>query len=294
MKPIFLPKETRTAENSFFCRYAEVPYTYDKFHYHKEYELLYHIRNHGTRFIGDSIRRFSNGDLVLVGPNIPHFWLSDDIFYKNNSNITAKLMVIHFVQDFAGQNFFEMPEMKPAKTLLERARHGVQIYGPLVKKLSREIISLPEKSGWKRVASLISILNQMGETEDYNLLSSSGFCNSYYKNENEERITNIYNFLMVNYSRSIHLDEIAAFVRMNTSAFCRFFKNTTDKTFSDVLNEIRIGIACKKLINSRATISEIGYDCGFHSISYFNRQFKKIKRLTPTEYRLKYIRKNNL
>ncbi len=289
MKPIFLPKETQTAESSFFCRYAEVPFTYDKFHYHKEYELLYHIRNRGTRFIGDSIRRFTHGDLVLVGPNIPHFWRSDDIYYRNNPKLKARLIVIHFVKDFAGKDFFEMPEMKTAKNVLDRAKYGVQIYGHLVKKLSYEIISLPEKTDWRRISSLISILNQMGETEEYKLLCSSGFCNSFYKSENEKRITDIYNFLMENYTRPIQLEEIAAYAKMNASAFCRFFKSTTNKTFSNALNEFRIGIACDKLINSRISVSEIGYDCGFHSISYFNRQFKKIKNLTPIEYRQKYM-----
>ena len=291
MKPIYLPKETRTAEGSFFCRYAEVPYTYDKFHYHKEYEMLYHIRNSGIRFIGDSIRRFSDGDLVLVGPNIPHYWHSDDKFYRSDPNISAQLIVVHFVIDFAGPDFFNMPEMNAAKSLLERAKQGIQICGPIVKKLAPKLVALPDKTGWERVVSLISILNEMGETAHYNLLASSGFCNSFYKSENEGRITDIYNFLMENYSREVSLEEVAAYAKMNTSAFCRFFKNATNKTFSHVLNEIRIGIACKKLINSFTTVAEIGYDCGFHSISYFNRQFRKVKKMTPMEYRLRYINK---
>jgi len=293
MKPLFLPKETKTAEASFYCAYAEVDHTYDRFHYHKEYELLYHIHNRGTRFIGDSIRRFSDGDLVLVGPNIPHCWHSDDIFY-NNPDVCARLINIHFEPDFAGPGFFEMPEMKAAKDLLERARHGIQIYGESAKTLAPEIIGMAEKRGFERVLSLFWVLSKMAEAKEFNLLASSGFCNSFYKNENEQKITDIYNLMMSNYHRDLSLEEVADFANMNPSSFCRFFKNVTNKTFSNVFNEIRIGIACKKLINTESSVSEVGYDCGYHSISYFNRLFMKIKRMTPLEYRSKYKMKQDV
>jgi len=289
MKPIFLPKETRTAEESFFCRYAEVPHTYDKFHYHKEFELLYHIENRGTRFIGDSIRRFSSGDLVLVGPNIPHYWHSDDIYYQNNPDLSAKVVLFHFIKDFAGKEFFELPEMKAAKSLIERARHGVQVYGSKIKEIGPKIVDIINKSGWERIISLIAILNEMGEVDEFNLLASDGFCNSYYKNQNEEKITALYNFIFQNHSRQLSLEEVAHHVNMNMSAFCRFFKNVTNQTFSNALNELRIGISCRQLINTGLSVSEIGYNCGYQNISYYNRQFKRIKKMTPMEYRLKHL-----
>lgn len=293
MKPIFLTKETRNAEESFFCRYAEIAHTYDKFHYHKEYELLYHIDNSGTRFVGDSIRRFGQGDLVLVGPNIPHYWHSDDIYYQQNPLITAKVVLIHFLKDFAGKDLFEIPEMKAAKSLLERAKHGIQVYGPKIRDLGPKIIDVTQKTGWSRILSLITILNEMGEIEEFNLLASNGFCNSYYKNQNEEKITALYNFMIKNHNRELSLEETANHVNMNISSFCRFFKSITNQTFSNALNEIRIGISCRQLINTELSMSEIGYNCGYQSISYYNRQFKKIKRMTPLAYRLKYIDKKN-
>lgn len=291
MKPIFLPKETRTAEESFFCRYAEVPHTYDKFHYHKEYELLYHIENRGTRFVGDSIRRFSHGDLVLVGPNIPHYWHSDDMYYEKNQNLTAKVVLFHFLKDFAGEDFFELPEMKAAKSLLERARHGVQIFGTKTLHIGSKIMDVVNKTGWERILSLIAILNEMGEVDQFNLLASAGFCNSYYKNRNEEKITNLYNYMLQNHNRELSLEEVAGHVNMNTSAFCRFIKNVTNKTFSNILNEIRIGVSCRQLINTGLSISEVGYNCGYQNISYYNRQFKTIKQMTPFEYRMKHVEK---
>ena len=287
-KAIFLQKETQTAEASFVCNYAEVPHTYDKYHYHKEYELSFHIENSGTRFIGDSIRRFNSGDLVLVGPNIPHYWHSDDIYYQN-PDMQAKLVVFHFVADFAGKDFFESPEMSAAKLLLEKAKYGINVRGNLAKKIGKKMVDITnEPVAWKRMIDFISILNEMGESTDYNLLASVGFCNSFYKNHNEMKLTPIYNYIIQNHNKDLSLENVADFANMNISAFCRYFKSVTNKTFSCVLNEIRIGVACRSLINTELSIAQIGFNSGYESISYFNRQFKKIKNMTPLEYRLKY------
>lgn len=291
---LFLQKETRSAESSFVSNYAEVPYTYDKYHYHKEYELSFHIENSGTRYIGDSIRRFNSGDLVLVGPNIPHYWHSDDVYY-NNPNICAKLVVIHFVYDFAGKSFFDSPEMGAAKLLLDKARHGMHIQGKLADEIGHSMIDIAnEPEGWRRMVSLISILNKMGEADNYSLLASVGFCNSFYKSRNEMKLTPIYNYIVENYQKELTLTDVADFANMNVSAFCRYFKSVTNKTFSYVLNEIRIGVACRDLINTELSIAEIGFNAGYQNVTYFNRQFLKIKGMTPSEYRMRYKKENAL
>jgi len=287
-KVLFLQKETQSAESSFVFNYAEVPHTYDKYHYHKEYELSFHIENRGTRYIGDSIRRFNSGDLVLVGPNIPHYWRSDDVYY-NNPDIYAKLVVIHFVEDFAGKDFLDSPEMSPAKLLLEKAKHGIHIRGNLATEIGQKMVEISkEPIGWKRMVSFISILNEMGETNDYNLLASAGFCNSFYKSRNEMKLTPIYNYIVENSHKELSLSDVADFANMNVSAFCRYFKGVTNKTFSYILNEIRIGVACRDLINTELSISQIGFNCGYQNATYFNRQFRKIKGMTPSEYQMRY------
>src|SRR5690554_6066263 len=105
MKPINFKMVSRPPESSFLVRYAEVSHTYDKFHFHDEFEILYNIENSGTRFVGDSIRRFNNGDLVLVGPNVPHYWFSEDRYYKGNQNLKAKVVVIQFLEKFLSDRF---------------------------------------------------------------------------------------------------------------------------------------------------------------------------------------------
>jgi len=290
-KVLFLQKETQSAESSFVYNYAEVPHTYDKYHYHKEYELSFHIQNSGTRYVGDSIRRFNSGDLVLVGPNIPHYWHSDDIYY-NTQDIYAKLVVIHFVEDFAGKYFLDSPEMSAAKSLLDKAKHGIHIQGDLANEIGLEMINITtEPVGWKRMISFISILNKIGETDNYNLLASVGFCNSFYKSRNEMKLTPIYNYMVENYYKELSLSDVANFANMNVSAFCRYFKGVTNKTFSHILNEIRVGVACRNLINTELSIAEIGFNCGYQNVTYFNRQFKKIKGMTPSEYQMRYKRR---
>jgi AraC-like DNA-binding protein len=143
--------------------------------------------------------------------------------------------------------------------------------------------------GRTRLLTLIDILCDLSEIQDYRLLASSGFCQSIYKTGNEEKISGLYNYLAHNYHRDIHLNDMAEHANMNPSAFCRYFRNATDKTFSEAINEIRIGIACKDLIDTDLSISQIAYNCGYRNVPYFNRQFKRIKNSTPLEFRQKYI-----
>lgn len=290
MEPQFLRKNTKTAEHSFYCRYAEVPYTYDQFHYHKEFELLYIIENSGTRFIGDSIDSFTNNDLVLVGPGLPHYWHSDKEYYEDNPLVKAKVVLIHFEMDFLGNGLFDLPEMAMVKTMLSRSNRGIQFSNSFASSLHSKLLGITQKDSWPKVLDLLSLLCTLADS-DYHPIASKGFSESYYKSNNEDRITGIYSFLIQNHHENITLDDVSKFANMNASAFCRYFKKVTSKTFSDSLNEIRIGIACKKLINTELSVAEIGYACGYQNISYFNRQFKRVKGVNPSAYRLKFMQK---
>lgn len=287
MKPIFLEKDTQAGEHSFFARYAEVPHTYNQFHFHKEYELLYNIENSGTRFIGDSIRRFGNHDLVLVGPHIPHYWQSDDQYFLGDPNIKARVVLVQFVEDFLGDKFLKSPEMVLIRNLLDRAAQGIHIRGEAARVIGEKFYQVTQLTGWKKLLILIEALCMMSEAKDYSLLASSGFCESH-KVGNEERISTIFNHIIKNHQREFKLEEAASLANMNSSAFCRYIKKTTSKTFSEILNEVRIGFACKMLINTNDSISQVAYNSGYQNVPYFNRQFRLIKDRTPLEYRLKY------
>jgi AraC-like DNA-binding protein len=270
MKPIFLEKDTQAGEESFLTRHAEVPHTYNQFHFHKEFELLYNMENSGTRFIGDSISRFSNHDLVLVGPNIPHYWQSDDKFFMGDPNIKARVVLVQFVGDFLGDQFLNTPEMSLIRNLLQRAAQGIQVRGDEARIIGEKVYQLTFQSGWQKMINLIEALCMMAEAKNYFLLASRGFCESH-KVGNEERISAILNHIIKNHHRDYKLEEAAELANMNITAFCRYVKKTTSKTFSQILNEVRIGFACKSLINTEYSISQIAYDCEYMNVPYFNR-----------------------
>lgn len=284
MKPIYYKKYQQEPNSSFLVRYAEVPYSYNRFHFHNEYELIYFISNRGTRFVADSIQRFDNGDLVLVGPNTPHYWHSDDIYFQGNNNVIAKLVLVQFSKDFLGEHFFEVPEMKKVSELMINASRGIQVTGKDRKKVAAMLVELPTEQGWKQLLKLINILCILSDSNELKILGSSGFKqSSWLKHEN--KISQVFDFLMNNYNREIDLDEVADFSNMNKSAFCRYFKKAANKTFSQALNEIRVGFACKEMIYSDKNIAEIAYECGYENVTYFNRIFKEIKNKTPKQYR---------
>jgi AraC-like DNA-binding protein len=287
MKPIFLEKDTQAGEYSFFARYAEVPHTFNQFHYHKEYELIYNIENSGTRFIGDSIRRFTNHDLVLVGPNIPHYWQSDDQYFAGDPSIIAKVALVQFVDDFLGNKFMQIPETAGIRDLLNRASQGIQIRGDEALIIGEKIVQITKQTSWKRLTQLIEVMFMMSEAKDYQLLASRGFCDAH-KVGNEERISIIFGYIIKNHHRDYKLEEAADLANMNTTSFCKYIKKATSKTFSEILNEVRIGFACKMLINTEDPISQVAYNCGYQNVPYFNRQFRIIKERTPQEYRMMY------
>lgn len=288
MKPIYFKKYQQTTDASFIVKYVEVSHTYDRFHYHNEYELMFHIENRGTRFVGDSIQRFDNGDLVIIGPNTPHYWHSDDVYFKRDLNLLAKVILIQFSKDFLGQDFFNLPEMRTVKELLAKASRGVQILGDDRNRIDLLIMELPSCNGWEQLIKLIYILCIISESTKTRMLASAGFNEANWM-KFDKKIGNIFDFLLKNYTRQISLEEISEYANMNKSAFCRYFKKSANKTFTQALNEIRIGFACKEIIYSNKTIAEISFFCGYENVTYFNRIFKQIKKRTPMEYRAFHI-----
>lgn len=290
MTPRFLQKSTKSAEHSFSCNYAEVINDNGEFHYHKEFEIIFTLHNTGTRFVGDNIDSFGDNDLVLIGPGLPHCWQSNKEYRDSHSD--ANSIIIHFEKDFVGTEFFDIPEMKKVKNMLANAERGLHFPTADALRLKEQFKEMIGKTSWLQVVDLLAILCQMAEC-NYTQLASEGFSNSYHHSYNEKKITSIYNYLIQNHYKDITLEDVANFANMNPSAFCRYFKKVTSKTFSDSMNQIRVGTACKKLIDTELTIAEIGYICGYQSISYFNRQFKKVKKISPSEYRMKYMLHND-
>lgn len=286
MQPLLLKIESN-AQQSFQIRKDVRPNFYSTWHYHEELELTLIQKSSGTRFVGDSIKRFSPGDLVLVGENTPHVWKNNDSYYQNPLADAAEAIVIHFRKDFAGANFFEMPEMIKIKNLIHQAKRGLCFGGNKNNDIRKRIIALPRKSPLERILGLIEILAMLADTSEYSILASSGFLQTFSANENDQ-INKVYAYIIENFRNNISLEKTAEMAHLTPTAFCRFFKSRTRKTFTQFINEVRISFACRLLIEGKVDIAQTCFECGFNNLSYFNRQFKNIKNETPSSFQKRH------
>jgi len=265
------------------------PYMDYPWHYHPEFEIIFVEKSYGIRLMGNHIGNFTDGDLMFISPNLPHVWRNDKKFYEGNMDLFVDVYVIQFLENALMNGFFDLPEFTQVKNLFIRGQQGVLIHGKDHRRISELIKAVYHASGIERLILFLKTLETIAKTPDFELLSSIGYANAI-TNTDTERINKVMSFMMENYSRKINVQEIADLVSLNKSSFCRYFKSRTHKTCSQFLNEIRIAHACKLLLNSNMTISEIGYETGYNNISHFNRQFRLITDMTAREYVKKYFR----
>lgn len=251
-------------------------------HFHVEYELVVILQSSGMRFVGDNIEKFDVGDVVLIGKNVPHMWLNDDKYFEPDSSLEAEAISVHFKKDFLGPSFFNVPEMSPISNLLFKAEQGIKFLN-VEDNVINELKILVNLDPMGQIIKIIEILGLLSKHKEFKLLSSSGFINSFHKTENR-RLDKIYEYVFENFNSPIGSGDVAKVVGMNKSAFSRFFKKTHRKPFTKYLNEIRIGYACKLLLENNESITSIAYLSGFNNISNFNRQFKMIKGKSPSAY----------
>ncbi|PXX23993.1 AraC family transcriptional regulator [Arenibacter sp. ARW7G5Y1] len=251
-------------------------------HYHPELELDVILSSTGTRFVGDSIKKFIPGDVVLMGENLPHLWLNDNIYFQEHSALKAEAVVIHFDNKLVS-GMQQIPEMENIISLIQKAKVGVAFRGGANSSIIKKATDMVESSAYDRVNILINIMAELAARNDFELLSSSGFVNSF-QGIPKSRMAPVYNYVMNNFKEEIKLETIAKIAHMNPSSFSRYFSNYHKKTFTQFVNEIRIGFACKMLMEYKCNISQVCYESGFNNISNFNRVFKAIKQISPSEY----------
>lgn len=255
-------------------------------HYHPELELVVVLKSKGTRFIGDSIKKFQPKDVVLIGKNLPHMWLNDPKYFQEDKNLRAEAVAIHFKEDFLGSTFLQLPEIKPIVALFKKAEQGIQ-FRNLPEDLLQTIVKLNDETNFNKTHQFIGILHQLALHDDFNLLANSGYVASL-RLEESDLSNKVIAFIFNNFNKDIDLNTVANIVKMNPSAFSRSFKRVHRKTFSKYVNEIRIGYACKLLIENELNVAAIAYESGFNNLSNFNRQFKMIKNMSPSAYLKKH------
>jgi AraC-like DNA-binding protein len=270
-------------DRSFIAEKHTYPHFLKIWHYHPALELVYMVKSTGTRFLGDNIGQFQPGELILVGENLPHSWQNDDEYFEKDSELVAEAYVVHFRKDFAGETFINLPEMHAIKNMIDRARQGIIFRGKVQENAEKRMLEIIEANGFDRLQKLLQFLKDLADEPQSEVLSTRGF-SLMFEQSGDDRIDTIYAFVMNNFKREINLEEVANMVNLNPTAFCRYFKKSTTKTFSRFLNEIRIGYSCKLLLEKKLNISEVSYDSGFNNLSNFNRQFKNIMDMSPSQY----------
>jgi AraC-like DNA-binding protein len=282
MKPI-LRKVSVHGGQSFSVREDILPYLYNHWHYHPEAELTLIRKGRGTRLVGDHMERFSDGDLILLGPNLPHMWRNDADYFKPNSSLHIEAVAIHFHENFWGDAFLHLPEMEPVRLLLKQARRGIKISGMAREQLSREMEAMLQASGTQRITILINLLTAIAATTEKNLLSSLGFVQEYNL-QRTDKINEIYHYTFSNFTNPISIETVAKAVHISPHSFCRYFKTRTSKTYFQFLAELRIGYACKLILENEMSMAQVCYSSGFNNVANFNRKFKELTGRTPLQY----------
>ena len=289
MKPVLMRHVETPPDDSFKSWENACPYLHNPWHYHPECEITYVNRGSGVLFIGDQVLNYKQDTLIMIGPNLPHEWRSDS---KENPDFHSQTFAVHFNKNFPGPDFYKIPEAAAVNQLFEQSVRGIQVKDEHTKQIVKEkLVQLLSTRGLERISLLFSIFDHIVSCDNLELLSSLVFVNSIDEGQNH-RMNQIYKYVMSHFKDQISVEEIAEEVHMTTTSFCRFFKQRTNKSFIQYVNDIRIGYACKLLLEGDYNISQIAYESGFENLSNFNKQFKKIKNLTPRQFALNFEQRN--
>ena len=280
---VFEPIPTAAAE-SF---YAEVVRGKDfgcTWHFHPEYELTLTLKANGYRVVGDDISSLEEGDLVLLGADLPHDWQQEKGIRRTN----VHSIVVQFREGFLGNQFIQAPELERIRKLLARSAAGLQVNGRARDRAAELMLRIVAASGMRRLLLLLEILQILTESKSLRTIASPGFRPSLNAFD-EARMRRVAGYIIENLASDIYLRDLAKVAGLSEGAFTRFFRTRTGKTVPVYLAELRIGRACRMLMETDRPITEIAFACGYRNLSNFNRQFRRLKQLSPREYRRQLI-----
>lgn len=251
---------------------------YNKFHQHEEIQVSYIAEGEGTLIVGDTINHYSKGDVLVIGSNLPHVFKSEVI-----ENVKSLMLTLFFNKDAFGKLFFDLEEMRELKSFFNRSENGFKAISHK-QKLQYYFFKLKESSKFECFIILLKILDILSKSR-YKPLSSFIYKKEYSDIEGK-RMRDVMEYTMDNYQKTICLEDIAKISAMTKNAFCKYFKKRTNKTYFQFLSELRIAYTCKLLLATNDdSIAEIAYKSGFNNISNFNRQFKSVMEIVPSEYK---------
>ena len=280
-------------ESSFTCRSFDLTHFPFAWHVHPEIELTLITEGRGRRFVGDHIGQFEAGDLVLLGSQLPHTWYS-----QPGGGCRARSLVVQFQVDFLGEAFHASPEMRGIRQLLRRAERGLKLGGKAGHRIGQRLLAMEELSGMARLIALLEVLSQVASMRRVETLASRGFRDQLrvdgrgergpLREDDRRRIDIACELMNRRFAEPIRQTQVARAVSMSPGAFSRFFRRSTGHSFSGYLHELRVGAACRLLIETDRPITAVCHESGFENLSNFNRVFRRLKGVTPREFRQAY------
>lgn len=279
MKPIFQRLTTEPEEGFTFKAFRSAGFNCP-WHVHPEYEVILVLEGRGYRIVGDNITSLGPGDLVFVGPGLPHIWQEEPA----SGSRQVRTLLIQFDERFLGDGLLKLPALEPVRQFLRRTARGLHIVGPTRKKVSAVMQQMTRSKGFRRLLQFLEILSLLASSKDCHPIASPSFAPNFEVFE-QERMDHVFQFLTSRIDQDVRIADAARLIHLSEGAFSRFFRAHTGKTFPEFVNALRIGRACRLLTESERNITEVAYACGFTNLSNFNRQFLRLKALSPREFR---------
>lgn len=246
-------------------------------HYHPEVELVYIENGFGNRYVGNHVSNFENGDLILMGPNVPHFG------YEFGLQGVSDEIVVQFKEELFNTSHFT-PELETIADLINKAKSGLSFFGETKKLIGEKLLSMESLDPFGRLMSLYEVLHLLAQSNEYEVLNADGVT-LVIQNQNDDRINKVFQYVKDNYQSEITLEQISKVAILTVPAFCRYFKKHTKQTFTQFVNEFRVRQAIRLIALGNKSISEIAFDVGFNNFSHFNKQFKKVTGKSPSKYK---------
>ena len=287
MKPLHF-KVPRLEDETIRVECWELDNFFEPIHYHEEFQITLIVEGEGSLFVAESVIDFQKGDTFLFGKNLPHVFRNSCVNFDGESHKNARAVSVFFNQDVLKNSLDEIPEAYALKKLLDMSIYGIKVSDSKKCEVGSKLKQLTLKNSFEKYLGLLDVLECISKDNHLDLISSLGVP-IHSVQENMPKINLVFDYVRENYNEKITLKEIAELINMSPTAFCRYFKYKSQKTFSRFLIEVRIANACRLMLQNDFNTSESCYNCGYNNLSNFHKHFKSVMGMTPLEYRSKVL-----
>jgi AraC-like DNA-binding protein len=291
MQPLHF-KVPRLKEETIRVECWDLDNFFEPIHYHEEFQISLILEGEGSLFVAESVIPFEKGEIYLFGKNLPHVFRNKNFAFEGSGHCKAKAVSVFFNQDVLKNALMDIPEAYAIQRLIDFSVYGVKVSDCRQADISRKLALLPDKNSFERFLGLLDILECISKDNNLNFISSLGVP-LHSVQENLPKINLVFDYVRKNFSEKISLKQVAALVNMSPTAFCRYFKYKSQKTFSRFLIEVRIANACRLLYQDDFNTSECCYSSGYNNLSNFHKHFKSVTGMTPLEYRNSILKQTN-